>query len=76
MPDLNSVHDQVKAIIDYNWEKESEDFANMLAEGEDTENHVFRSLMAVSNVLDGTDTGPEEWARKQFHHELFEDEEG
>jgi hypothetical protein len=66
MPNLNSVRQQVKAIIDYNWEKEAENYAKMLAEGEDIEKHVFVSMMQVSNVLNSTNTDPEMWAFEQF----------
>jgi hypothetical protein len=68
MPNLNSVQKHVRAIIEYNWEKEAEDFAKMLAEGENTEKHVFVSMMQVSNVLHATNTDAKMWAFEQFQH--------
>ncbi len=66
MPNLNSVQKAVKDIVEYTWEKEASDYAKQLSRGEETRNHVFLSLMTVSNVLNGTKTDPEMWARETF----------
>lgn len=71
MKDLNTVEQQVRDVVSYLWSREAIDYASLLAEGEDVENHIFVSLMQVSNVLNGMSTDPETWARKQFKR-LFE----
>jgi len=66
MPNLNSVQKAVKDIVEYSWDKEASDYAKQLSRGEETRNHIFLSLMSVSNVLNGTNTNPEMWAFEQF----------
>ena len=68
MPNLNSVQQAVKDIVEYSWDKESSDYAKQLSRGEETRNHIFLSLMKVSNVLNGTNTDPEMWAFETFQH--------
>lgn len=76
MPNLNSVAKAVKDIVEYNWDKEASDYAKQLSRGEETRNHVFLSLMKVSNVLNETKTDPEMWAFETFNQFFDVMEEG
>jgi len=52
--------DDIKEILQYNWEDELDDFIDS---GSD-ENHVFCTLVRIDNAIYKTKHTPEYWKRK------------
>mgnify|MGYP003661220105 FL=1 len=50
--------DALRALIEYSWEDERDDFAE---NQEQRGNHIFESLVVLENMLSGTDYAPEYW---------------
>lgn len=55
LPD--EVRQAMAAIVEYNWAKELDDYAENYPECQG--GHIFEHLVAVDNWLNGTDTSPE-----------------
>tara|TARA_R100000306_G_scaffold50132_1_gene47191 strand:- start:97 stop:384 length:288 start_codon:yes stop_codon:yes gene_type:complete len=45
---------EITTLVKYNWPNEWEDYVNLKNNGKDTQNHIFHTLVTLSNLIEGT----------------------
>lgn len=59
--DAGSIIYNLRKLIDYNWSDERRDFE--INHHDDGDTHIFRTLVALDNWVEGTDHTPESYLR-------------
>jgi hypothetical protein len=55
---LPQLRRHLRNLIDYNWDKESNDFEETLDRKEDSSMHIFRDIVALDNFITGSTQTP------------------
>lgn len=62
--------EHLKAVIHYNWGDERRDYETQIAEGNDASCHVFVSLVALDNLVNGTHCAPTDYVESDEEQKI------